>query len=88
MRSGHTSSSSGSSRPRSRGGWLIFSVACAARMTPGRTRGLRSSLGDQLENLAEEIGRIERLLMAWHRLSAASQWLETIWTCYGLMPLL
>ena len=45
------------------------------------------SLGDQLDNLAEEIGRIEQQLMAWHRQSVASQRLETIWTCHGLMPL-
>jgi len=36
------------------------------------------SLAAQLESLAEEIGKIERQLMAWHRQSAASQRLETI----------
>ena len=36
------------------------------------------ALGTQLENLAEEIGKIERQLMVWHRQNAASQRLETI----------
>jgi len=36
------------------------------------------SLVAQLESLVEEIGKIERQLMAWHRQSAASQRLETI----------
>ncbi len=36
------------------------------------------SLGVQLETLAEEIGNIERQLMAWHRQNQESQRLETI----------
>lgn len=35
-------------------------------------------LGVQLENPAEQIGKIERLLLAWHRQNEASQRLETI----------
>jgi transposase len=36
------------------------------------------SLAAQLESLADEIGKIERQLMAWHRQNQASQQLETI----------
>ncbi len=45
---------------------------------PTIARSALLSLGDQLENLAEEIGKIERQLLVWHRQSAASQRLETI----------
>lgn len=45
---------------------------------PAFARDALLSLGAQLENLAAEIMRIERRLMAWHRQNEASQRLETI----------
>jgi len=45
---------------------------------PALARSALLSLAAQLESLADEIGKIERQLMAWHRQSAASQRLETI----------
>ena len=45
---------------------------------PALARSALLSLAAQLESLAEEIGKIERQLMAWHRQNQASQRLETI----------
>jgi transposase len=45
---------------------------------PALARSALLSLAAQLESLAEEIGKIERQLLAWHRQNAASQQLETI----------
>jgi transposase len=45
---------------------------------PALARSALMSLAAQLETLAEEIGRIERQLMVWHRQSEASRRLETI----------
>lgn len=45
---------------------------------PELARAALLSLAAQLETLAEEIGRIERHLMTWHRQSEASRRLETI----------
>jgi transposase len=45
---------------------------------PALARSGLLSLAAQLETLAEEIGKIERQLMAWHRQNQASQRLETI----------
>jgi transposase len=45
---------------------------------PALARSALLSLGAQLETLADEIGKIERQLMAWHRQNQASQRLETI----------
>jgi len=45
---------------------------------PALARSALLSLARQLEGLAEEIGKLERQLMAWHRQSSASQQLETI----------
>jgi transposase len=45
---------------------------------PAVARSALLSLAAQLESLADEIGKIERHLMAWHRQSQASQRLETI----------
>jgi len=45
---------------------------------PTLARSALLSLAAQLETLAEEIGKIERQLMAWHRQNQASQRLETI----------
>lgn len=45
---------------------------------PSIARSALLALGDQLESLAEEIGRIERQLLIWHRQNAPSQRLETI----------
>ena len=45
---------------------------------PALARSALLSLAAQLETLADEIGKIERQLMAWHRRSAASQRLATI----------
>lgn len=45
---------------------------------PTLARSALLSLAAKLESLAEEIGKIERQLMAWHRQNRASQRLETI----------
>jgi transposase len=45
---------------------------------PALARSALLSLAAQLETLAEEIGKIERQLMAWHRQNQSSQRLETI----------
>jgi transposase len=45
---------------------------------PVLARSALLSLASQLESLAEEISKIERQLMAWHRQNQASQRLETI----------
>jgi transposase len=45
---------------------------------PAIARSALLALGAQLESLAEEIGRIERQLLAWHRQNEASRRLETI----------
>ena len=45
---------------------------------PALARSALLSLASQLESLAEEISKIERQLMAWHRQNQASQRLETI----------
>jgi transposase len=45
---------------------------------PTIARSALLSLAAQLETLAEEIGKIERQLLAWHRHIAASERLETI----------
>jgi transposase len=45
---------------------------------PALAQSALLSLAAQLEALAEEIGKIERQLMAWHRQNQASQRLETI----------
>jgi transposase len=45
---------------------------------PSFARSALLSLAAQLEALTEEIGKIERQLMAWHRQNQASQRLETI----------
>ena len=45
---------------------------------PALSRSALRSLAAQLESLAEEIGKIERQLMAWHRQNQASQRLEKI----------
>jgi transposase len=45
---------------------------------PSIARSALLALGNQLESLAEGIGRIERQLLIWHRQNAASQRLETI----------
>jgi transposase len=45
---------------------------------PALVRSALLAVGAQLENLAEEIGNIERQLLAWHRQNQASQRLETI----------
>ena len=45
---------------------------------PSIARSALLALGGQLESLAEEISRIERQLLIWHRQNAASQRLETI----------
>jgi transposase len=45
---------------------------------PALARSALLSLAAQLESLAEEISKIERQLMAWHRQNQASQRLETI----------
>jgi transposase len=45
---------------------------------PALARSALLSLGAQLESLAEEIRKIERQLLAWHRQNQASQRLETI----------
>jgi transposase len=45
---------------------------------PETARSALLALAAQLENLAEEIGKIEQQLLAWHRQNAASQRLETI----------
>ena len=45
---------------------------------PGFARDALLALGAQLVTLANEIARIERQLMAWHRQNPASQRLETI----------
>jgi transposase len=45
---------------------------------PSFARSALLSLAAQLETLIEEIGKIERQLMAWHRQNEASQRLETI----------
>lgn len=51
---------------------------------PSFARSALLSLATQLRSLTEEIVRIERQLMAWHRQSQASQRLETI-PCVGLI---
>ena len=45
---------------------------------PALARSALLSLAAQLESLSDEIGKIERRLMAWHRQNQASQRLETI----------
>jgi transposase len=45
---------------------------------PEITRAALESLADQLDNLAAEIRKLERRLMAWHRVDETSQRLETI----------
>lgn len=45
---------------------------------PCLARGALLSLAAQLQTLADEIGKIERQLMAWHRQNQASQRHETI----------
>ena len=58
---------------------LVRRLSCADDLClPAIARSALLALGAQLENLAEEIGKIERQLLVWHRQNAASQRLETI----------
>jgi transposase len=49
-----------------------------ARLVPDIARAALSALADQLHRLIEEVARLDRRLMAWHRQNAVSQRLASI----------